>query len=415
MNHPTFTLLFIFTTFPPEVSGSAQYNWERVQWFAKEGYRVIVLAPDWEESCVPSVPPDLENTLTIETYPSKPWLLYKLLRVPTFSAADRIRDRIARYQPDLITVVDVERLFFFSTWHLPGRRDAKARNIPYITEYHTDYYNHVGTYPGGKLVRELFLKPLTRALYRQCDATIAVSSASRKGLQQIGVVASRTILMYGIDTAEYSPNRRDRKGLELWLTAEEKPNKVLLFLGRLAMEKRLDVLIEAFAKLKSKYSNCSLIIAGEGPDDATQKLKRLAQPIPNIHFIGFVHGEAKANLLASCDVYCSPSPYETFGRSVVEAMASGIPVVTVNSGGVSDYIVDGANGYLVPPDSVEAMTQAIEKVLAHPHPEMIQRALQTAEDSSTARGCEKLNGYYQQLLTSKDWEVKTAKISIVSE
>jgi glycosyltransferase involved in cell wall biosynthesis len=110
-------------------------------------------------------------------------------------------------------------------------------------------------------------------------------------------------------------------------------------------------------------------------------------------------GETKANVLASCDVFCSPSPYETFGLTGVEAMASGVPVVMVNSGGVSEYILDGVNGYLVPPDEVEALANCLEKVLSSDNTELIQRALQDASQFSDEQGCQNLNDYYQHLLS----------------
>ncbi len=394
-----YTLAFIFTTFPPEVSGSAIFNWNRIQQLAKLGiYNLVVIVPNLQGASVPSVPPDLEKNLIIETYPSKPWLIYKLLQVPTFRGAALIRQKLAHYKPDLITIVDVERLFWFSTWHLPGRGYAKAHHIPYISEYHTDYYNHVGTYVGGKWLREIFLKPINRNLYYQCDTTLSISPAATRSLQQMGISNFHEIKIYGIDISVFSPNRRNRKWLEPWLTAEEQNHKVLLFLGRLALEKRLDLLIEAFARLKLKNDKCSLLIAGDGPADTMNTLRSLTERIPNIHFTGFIHGEMKANILASCDVYCSPSPYETFGLSVVEAMASGIPVVTVNSGGVSDYIIDGVNGYLVPPNDVEKLTNTIEKVLSNHNLEIIQCALQSAQQLSVEQGCERLNSYYQKLL-----------------
>jgi glycosyltransferase involved in cell wall biosynthesis len=224
--------------------------------------------------------------------------------------------------------------------------------------------------------------------------------------------------MYGMDLSPYSPNRRNRKWLEPWLTVEEQDNKIVLFLGRLALEKRVDVLIEAFARLQHRHSKCSLIIAGDGPTDAINQLKRLAEPIPNIHFIGFVHGETKANLLASCDVFCSPAPYETFGLTIIEAMASGTPVVTVNSGGVSDYTRNGVNAYLVPPNDVQKLTNALEKVLLNNNAEIIQHALQDAKQFSIDQGCTNLNNYYQKLLkknlveefeTSKDPGSNTQK------
>ncbi|MCC5637013.1 glycosyltransferase [Nostoc sp. CHAB 5844] len=398
-SHPTYTLVYIFTTFPPEVSGSAIFNWERVQEIAKLGiYRVVVLAPNGQGEDVPSVPSNLKTNLIIETYPSKAWLIYQLLRVPTFTAAKQISQSLNYYKPDLITVVDVEGLFWFSTWHLPGRDYAKEHNIPYITEYHTDYYNVAGTDPWAKFLRDILLKPINRNLYHQCDTTLSITPAATKSLQQMGISNYYEIPMYGIDISVFNPSRRSRKWLEPWLTTQEQDNKILLFLGRLAPEKRIDWLIEAFAKLKSRQHKCSLLIAGDGPDDTVNILKRLAEPIPDIHFTGFIHGETKANVLASCDVFCSPSPYETFGRTVVEAMASGIPVVSINSAGVSDYLINEINGYLVPPNDVDGLTSAFEKVLLNNNTQIIQRALQDAQQLTVQKGCESLNKYYLKLL-----------------
>lgn len=395
----THTLAFIFTSFPPEVSGTAILNWQRVQWFAKQGiYRVVVLAPDWQGVDLPLVPPDLKKSLIVETYSSIPWRPYKLHYVPTLAAAREINEKLVYYKPNLITVMDVESYFWYSTWRLPGRDYAKKHNIPYIAEYHTDYYNHLLTYPGGKWLRDLVWKPVSRYLYNQCDITLAISPTSSKCLQQLEVSNFLTVRMNGIDVCEFSPNRRNRKCLEPWLTAQEQDNKVLLFLGRLASEKRVDLLIEAFARLKPKQNNYSLIIAGDGPVEVVQQLQHLAEPISNIHFIGFIKGENKANLFASCDVFCSPSPYETFGLTVLEAMASGIPVVSVNSGGVSDYLIDGVNGYLVVPDDIEQLTNAIKKAFSKNNTKMIERALQDIKQFSVEQGFQNLNNYYQQLL-----------------
>lgn len=401
MSSRIYTLAYLFTTFPPEVTGSAYYNWERVKWLAKQGtYRIIVLAPDWQgKAALPTVPEELSDRLIVESYPSKPWLIYNLLQVPTFSAARQIRDRLAYYAPDLITVVDIERLFWFSTWHLPGRNYAKVRQIPYFTEYHTDYYNHLGTYPAGNWIRKVFLKPLNQYLYHQCDRSIAISTTSSRSLHQLEVNNIHTIPMYGLELSMYSPNRRNRQWLEPWLTEAEQDHQVILFLGRLAMEKQVDVLIEAFAKLKSKYRKCSLMIAGDGPIEVTSKLKQLAESTPHIHFTGFVQGEMKANLIASCDLFCSPAPYETFGLTIVEAMASGVPVVTVNSGGVAEYVVDGVNGYLVPPHDAQALADKLEDTLLRDNATMIQQALESAEQLSIEQGCTRLNQYYQQLLS----------------
>jgi hypothetical protein len=108
-----YTLAFLVTGFPPDVSGVSHFNWERAQWFAKQGmYRVVVFAPDWQkEPNSPLALSDLDGKLIIECYPSKPWTPYKLTHVPRFRAARQISKRLADYKPDLIVVTDVERLF----------------------------------------------------------------------------------------------------------------------------------------------------------------------------------------------------------------------------------------------------------------------------------------------------------------
>ncbi|MBD2256616.1 glycosyltransferase [Pseudanabaena sp. FACHB-2040] len=398
------TLVFLVTGFPPDVSGVSLFNWERAQWFAKqEQYRVVVFAPDWQQPSESlSIPPDLRHKLIIERYPSKPWIPYPPTHVPRFKAARYIKQRLGNYNPALIVVTDVERYFLLSTWQLPGRGYAKANQIPYVAEYHTDLYNFSASYPGWQWLRQAARSSqMASYLYRQFDVTVCASLAASQSCQELGIPSVQTIPFLGIDVSTYSPARRNRQWLKPWLSEQEQHNKVLLFLGRLGFEKRVDLLIQAFAKLQEKEPNCSLIIAGDGPDTVVNALKRLAKPISNIHFTGFLLGETKANVLASCDVFCSPSPYETFGRTVVEAMASGLPIVTVNSGAVSEYISNRVNGYLVPPDDAEGLANGIGNVLLSNSTGVVEQALKDAKQFSLDQGCENLSRYYQQLLGIK--------------
>ena len=396
-----YTLAFLVTGFPPDVSGVSHFNWERAQWFAKQGYRVVVFAPDWQnDPNIPPIPLDLDNRLIVERYPSKPWTPYPLTHVPKFLAVRQINEKINDYRPDLVTVTDVERFFVLSTWQLPGKRYVKKHRIPYVAEYHTDLYNFSAAYPGWQWLRQTIRKfNLTSYLYRQFDLTLCPSNAASQSCREMEIPNIQTIPFYGIDVSAYSPSRRSRKWLEPWLDEQEQNQQIVLFLGRLGYEKRVDLLIEAFAKLKRFYPQCSLIIAGDGPNDVVTDLKRLAHQVPHVHFTGFILGEMKANLLASCDVFCSPSPYETFGRTIVEAMASGVPVVSVNSGAVSDYTINGVNGYLVPDNEVEGLANGIQKALTSDNTKITQRALQDASQFSFEQGCQNLHNYYQELLS----------------
>lgn len=395
-----YTLFYIFTTFPPEVTGSAIYNWERVKYLANLGcYRIIIMAPDWQnKTLLPSVPDDLKDNLIIIPYSSKSWLPYRLHKVPTLASVKYINQNIVLYQPDLIVAVDLERLFLFSTWQLPGRQYAKKHHIPYLTEYHTDYFNHTGTYLGGKLLQKTILKPLFASLYNQCDVTLAFSDYGMASLDKLGVNNHHYLSFYGLDLSEYSSQQKNREFLKHWLTPEEENNQIILFVGRLAHEKRIDLLIDAYRQLEPEKNHYSLIIAGDGPSEIVQFLKASTASLNNVHYTGFIQGKEKAMLMASCDVYCSPAPYETFGRTIIEAMASGIPIVTVDSGAVSAHIVSGINGYLVSPNDSVALSSTLKKVLSADNRSIIEHGLNDADNFSIKTRCEHLHHYYQRLL-----------------
>lgn len=406
------TLVFLTTAFPPEVSGSAHFNWARAQWFANQGnYRVIVFAPDGQKGTHTL---NINSNLIVERYASKPWIPYKLTYVPTIQAARQISRKIADYQPDVIVTTDVERYFLLSAWHLPGRGYAKERGVPYLAEYHTDVYNFSSTYPGWQWLRDVVRRfRLLSYLYHQVDTTVCPSVAASNSCQEMGVNNTHVIPFFGTDISTYTPTRRDRACLSPWLTPPERDNNVILFLGRLGFEKRVDLLIQAFAQLKRQQPNSSLLIVGDGPEDVVQSLKRLAAPIADVHFTGFLMGETKANVLASCDLFCSPSPYETFGLTVVEAMASGVPVVTVASGAVADYLTDGVNAYLVPPNDVEQLTQCLGRAMTNNNTTLIQQALEQAKGYSVEHGCEQLDHYYQQLFNIQPNQSSFTQLSSV--
>jgi phosphatidylinositol alpha 1,6-mannosyltransferase len=394
------TLAFLVTTFPPEVSGASFFNWERAQWFAQQGYRVVVFAPDAHNG-QRSRSEQISETLTVERYPSKPWLPYPLTSVPKLSAARWISDRLYHHQPDLILSTDVDRFFLLGCWQAPGRKYATERQVPYVAEFHTDLYNFSSAYAGWQWLPILVKRfKLAGKIYQPIDVTICPSASAAQTCHEIGIERTELIPFCGIDLAAYGPQWRDRTVLNQWLTPEEKDHKVILFLGRLAFEKRVDLLIDAFAHLKQTHPNYSLILAGDAPSDAMQSLKHRAAKIPHVHFTGFLLGKIKSRLMASCDIFCSPSPYETFGLTLAEAMASGIPVITVNSGAAPENIQHQTTGYLAPPNNVAALADMIQIGLTSNNRHITQNALTVVQKFSLAQGCQRLETIYQKLIRS---------------
>jgi phosphatidylinositol alpha 1,6-mannosyltransferase len=401
------TLAILVTTFPPEISGASLFNWERANWFSHQGYRVVVFAPDSQQ--VQSE--EISEHLIIERYPSKPWLPYPLTSAPKLSAAKWINDRINSYQPNLILSTDVDRFFLLGCWQAPGSHYAATRHVPYVAEFHTDLYNFSAAYPGWRWVPQ-FVKwsKLARYLYRPIDITICPSRAAAITCSQIGIKQTEIIPFCGVDVAQYSPKWRDRNFLNQWLSPEEIDHKVILFLGRLGLEKRVDLLIDAYAQLKTTQPKISLVLAGDAPADAVNFLKKRAIHLPHVHFTGFLTGETKAKLYASCDVFCSPSPYETFGLTIIEAMASGIPVVTVNTGAVSETVNDGVNGYLVSPNNSRAIAQRIQLTLSPDqlitNTKVTENAIAFAQRFSLNKGCQHLESYYRRLIEQSHFMVQ---------
>ena len=127
-------------------------------------------------------------------------------------------------------------------------------------------------------------------------------------------------------------------------------------MGRLATEKRVDLLAGITA-----LDGVRLVIVGAGPAEAA-----LRQQLPGAVFLGERRGEELAAIYASLDVFVHSGPYETFGQTLQEAAASGLPVVAPAAGGPLDLVEDGVTGYLVPPSDPGAFTAAVARLAADP-------------------------------------------------
>jgi glycosyltransferase involved in cell wall biosynthesis len=328
----------------------ALFNWERAFWLAQHSdYRITVLAPDWgvnEQAMAAAAA--IPEQLSIERYPSKPWIPYPLTHVPRFSAKSFIESRIKALAPDLMVSTDVERFFLLSSWSLPGLKYAQANDVPFIAEYHTDLYNFSASYPGWQWLRAAIkYTQLTNFLYRHFTLTLCATQAAENSCQEMGINNTVVCPYLGIDSSDFSPALRDRGLLLEWLMPEEVEHTIYLYLGRLGYEKKVDCLIGAFQELQQERSDISLLIVGDGPEEVMKSLKQQAGSTKHIHFTGFQLGEKKAKIMASCDVFCSPSPYETFGRTLAEAIASGLPVISVKSGAAEEMLASAKDGLLI--------------------------------------------------------------------
>lgn len=221
-----------------------------------------------------------------------------------------------------------------------GRKWAMRTDRPLVTSFHTNFPAYAAEYRLGFLNGTAW-----RLLVRFHDPAFATLCPSRTTLEELrdrGFHDRVAIWSRGVDSGLFSPERRSQEVRERLAPGAE---VVLLFVGRLAAEKRLDVLMEAWALLRARTSRrVTLLLVGDGP--LGPELRKRNQP--NVRLTGYLKGTELAAAYAAADIFAFPSDTETFGNVVTEAMASGIPVVGVAQGGVRDTVRHGVTGLLAP-------------------------------------------------------------------
>ncbi|MDA8323578.1 MAG: glycosyltransferase, partial [Actinomycetota bacterium] len=188
----------------------------------------------------------------------------------------------------------------------------------------------------------------------------------------------------GVDTARFRPDRRDRA---LRATLAPGGEVIVGYVGRLAQEKRLDLLGEV-----ARLPGVRLVIVGAGPAEAAAR-----RALPGAVFLGQRQGADLARTYASLDIFVHAGPHDTFGNTLQEAAASGLPVVAPAAGGPLDLVADGVTGFLVQPGDATALTRAVAKLAADPELRARQGlAARTATSGRTwQRRCDELVGHYQ--------------------
>jgi glycosyltransferase involved in cell wall biosynthesis len=253
------------------------------------------------------------------------------------------------FNPDIVHVVSPTLLGLY------GLSYAQKRKKPIVSSYHTHFVRYLQYY-GLDYAEDLGWQYL-RWFHNQSDRTYAptpstVSELSTRGFQSL------ELWPRGVDTGRFHPGKRSAD-LRKRLSPYGKP--ILLFVGRLVKEKDLDDLVNAILILKGKEIEFVQVFAGDGI-----MKDELWEQLPDAHFPGFVHGDALAELYASADIFTFPSTTETFGNVVLEAFASGIPVVGVNHGGVADLVHTNQDGFLARANNPADFADKIETLLTRP-------------------------------------------------
>ncbi|WP_205478786.1 glycosyltransferase [Sphingomonas arenae] len=273
-----------------------------------------------------------------------------------------VRRVLGQFMPDVIECQDAYNL----PWAALGHREQHPHTAlvaGYMTDFPTVYVER----PFQKVVGRAAARAAGRLCYRYCgnlyrqfDAVYALSNyGGGNTLRGLGV-ENVFILPLGVEMGDFSPSLRDWELRRSLGVGDDQP--LLIYVGRLDIEKRPDIVVEALRQLPSELG-AKLVVLGDGPfrqQFEALKDSRIITP-------GFVNDRPTlARWLASSDIYVSAMPNETFGVSVIEAQASGLPVVGVAAGAMLERVLPGM-GRLGPVGDSTAMAANILEVWRGDH------------------------------------------------
>lgn len=344
-------VVYCTDTYPPQVNGVSVVTALAVAGLRERGWRVAVVAPHY-----PRNPPfrvrqfvnDFGKPDLLVDLPSVPFPPYPDIRLAAPSYW-RIARTVKEFQPELVhcaTEFMIGRL---------GEVAAQRAGLPLVSSYHTDFSRYTEAY-GAPWLKSTVSNYIAR-FHGRAMRTYTPSGMARADLLALGL---RDVEVWGrtVDTRIFHPSRSDPL-LRLLNGMERK--FVLLHVGRLAAEKGVERILEAFriARGLLPAGSLHLVIAGGGPEESA--LRRAASA--DVTFLGVLdHRRDLPPLYASADAFVLTSLTETLGLVVLEAMASGLPVIATPAGGVAEHLRHEENGLSYAAGDITGMAHAMVRL-----------------------------------------------------
>ena len=332
----TLRIGLVTETFRPEINGVANTLGHLVDRLGARGHRLDIVRPRQGKDDRANDTVHARELLTT----GLPIPGYRGLRFG-MPATRQLRARWEAQRPDVLYVATEGPL---------GRSAlsvARELFIPVVSGFHTNFDAYTRFYRVG------FVEPLVfrylRDFHNRCQGTLVPTTElsrelNRKGIKRLGVMAR------GVDTQLFHPSRRSPQLRADWGLGPD--DLAVLYVGRIAAEKNIRLAIDAFQAIKQQRPEARFVLVGDGP-----LRTRLQQEFPDLVFTGARRGVELAQHYASGDLFLFPSTSETYGNVVIEAMASGLSVLTYDYAAGREHIVDGRNGALAPFDHPIAYVQ----------------------------------------------------------
>ncbi|WP_173916384.1 glycosyltransferase family 1 protein [Halobacillus sp. Marseille-Q1614] len=377
-------IAIITETFLPSTDGVVTRLKEAIRYLRQQDHEVVVIAPDlgvteYEGAIVEGV-----KATTM------PFYRYKQFSLPQ----KKVKTLLEKHDPDLVHVVNPAIVGVSGVYY------ADKMGYPLIASYHTHvpkYFEYYKLYPLIPACWWYF-----RKLHNYAHLNLCTSKATQK---ELNAKKFHNVHVWdrGVAIDHYHPRHRSEKMRER-LSGGEPNNKLLVFVGRLAAEKEIDKI----KPLLEQREDLSLAIVGDGPEKESLE-KSFAGT--KTTFTGLLHGEELAQAFASSDALIFPSITETLGLVILEAMASGLPVIAAKSGPTMEQVEDGKTGLLFENENTDSMISAINRLENKElYEKLCYNARIEAEKFSWQKPSEQiLEFYYQTLKIYQESSSKSAK------
>lgn len=329
-------------TYPPEVNGVALTVARTVQGLLDRGHVVQLLRPRQGGADEPAEGPAMHEVLMrglpVPRYPG--------LRMGVPAKRSIVR-HWSLHRPDVVHLATEGPLGWSAL------QAARLLKLPVTSDFRTNFHAYSRHYGVGWLRKPIVA--YLRRFHNACAFTMVPTPALQADLRACGFQRLRVVAR-GVDTALFDPARRDPALRQEWGAGPH--DTVVLCVGRLAAEKNLGLLAEAFEAVCAGRPDLRLVLVGDGP-----MREALQRRVPEARFAGMRVGGDLARHYASADLFVFPSLTETFGNVTLEALASGLPVVAFDSAAASRCVRPGVNGWLAPPDEPGRFMQAVQEAV----------------------------------------------------
>ena len=308
-----------------------------VGYLLRQGAQVRIYAPTTD---TPAFPPtgDLVSAPSIPV-PGRPEY-----RIPTRLSRALRRD-LKAFAPNMIHLSSPDPLGHRAvSW-------ARSHKLPVVASVHTRFETYPRYY--GLAFIEPLIEAMLRRFYRRCDAIVAPSESMAQLLREQRMNYDVGIWTRGIDREIFNPGQRDMA----WRRAHgiEDGVPAIGFIGRLVMEKGLDVFSDTIDRIAARQVRHKVLVVGEGP-----AREWFQNRLPGAVFTGFQAGPDLGRAVASMDMLFNPSVTETFGNVTLEAMACGLPTVAARATGSESLVTQGVTGRLIRPGAISEFADALQ-------------------------------------------------------